>query len=177
MDGNCAPRFYDSDAGGSGELEPGCWAAHALGDSALTQICDDGRSMVVPQAGEQSDKIDVPTGVGGATALAKTVYDSGVVRVDTPRCRSADALRVNGDELVPLVAHGEFSNASVAPLGVLPGGRVVLHYNSDAGCGHAAPSPGVYIFDPDTGEQRVVWRGAAALGDAQMWAPAGSALN
>lgn len=173
-DGRCDPRFYDSDMGGTGALPRGCRAAHALGDVALTLICDDGRNLVLPQpTGPAPEPIGVPDGADGNASRFMAVYDEGFVRVDTPECRAAETFQIRGDHLRPLGDGG----VSAVPLGVLGDGRVVVHHNSDARCGLAAPGPGVYVLDPDTGQRTLLWAGAAALHDVQLWAPTGADLE
>ena len=177
----CPHRFYDSDMRGGGDLPGDCWVADNLGDFAQTRICDGGRSIVLvgldrPDAGSPEGRsISVPDGTDGEPQTATAVFGFGdVVRLDSASCEVSETARVaprdGGRELTPLFAHGQIGTPSNLPLGIAADGRLLVHLNA-AACDATASEPGVYLVDPDSGEQSLVWAGSLLAGRARMWSP------
>lgn len=168
-DRRCEPWFFDS---GSMErparLPRDCWAAAVLGDTDQTLICAGGRSVEHRPDGTAAERIAVPRGSDGQPARATAVYGQGIVRVEHATCGIVEPLRIDAGALVPVLADGP-SAPSAVPLGQLPDGRIIVHYNSDAACDAQSRQPGVFLYDPDTGAQQRVWSGRANVDAAQMW--------
>lgn len=168
-DHECPHAFYDSDMGGPGELDPGCWIANAFGDLFYTEICHG--TLVATSLGPDRDEYPVPLGTDGQAAIAVAAFDGGVVRVDHASCDIVEPMRiVEGEGLVPLLGPTAASNPSAVPLGTTPDGRVVLHYNA-AACDATDRHPGVYVFDPETGGRELVYDATLHPGEVQMWGP------
>lgn len=170
-DRECPNGFYDSDMGGPGELDPGCWIANALGDFSYTEICDG--TVVATSFGPDRAEYPVPLGTDGQRAIAVAAFDGGIVRVDHASCDVVEPMQIeDGEGLVPLLGRDAASNPSAVPLGTVPDGRVVLHYNA-AACDATSrdPAPGVYLFDPGTGEHALVYEATVPPDRVQAWDP------
>lgn len=142
-----------------------------LGDFAYTNICQDGRQLVriTPSPDEPDITFDVPQGTDGQPATAVAVYRGGIVRIDHATCQISQPMRIDGEQgRVPLLGDNPRSIPSAVALGFTDGGQVVLHYNS-AACDATAQDPGVYLYDPDTGDQQLIYEGHLQTGQAQMW--------
>lgn len=169
----CVHRFLDTDSmDDPQDMEPGCHVGHVLGDFGVTQICEDGRRIVrVPPSPEADDRetFTVPDGTDGQPAQAVAVYRGGIVRVDHASCEISEPMRLDDQGgLIRLLGDDPRANPSAVPLGVTSDGQVVLHYNS-AACDATDQSPGVYLHDPDTGNQQLIYEGHLQTGQAQMW--------
>lgn len=175
--GDCRFEAYDTDMGGALSLSQNCWAAYALGDFALTQICNGGRRILtVFGGGDQEIKVDVPEGIDAQPAKAVAVFDDGIVRIDHATCDVSEVRRLNKTDLDPVLGDDPFRTPSAVPLGVTDDGDIVVHFNS-AACDAGAAHPGVYLINPKTGERTAVWKGSAHRDEVQMWAPTGASFD
>lgn len=171
-DHECPSAFYDTDMGGRGELDPGCWVANAFGDFSFTEICSGGE--VATSFGPERTAYQVPVGTDGTQGKAVAAFNGGFVRIDHS-CEIVEPMRIiEGEGLVPLLGGDPASNPSAVPLGTTAGGRVVLHFNA-AACDATDPQPGVYIYDPEAGTRELVFEATLHKRFVQMWTPGGAA--